>query len=603
MEALREFYIHRHYKPHKYGYDNNGNLVEYDNNGGIVDTIVLPEYRSLTSDEIKTMEEKRMEEIALASEEFDKACNELYDEYKKPEYNDSTIFRLNRNVQEADNKLIAVRFPHSAVNIGVKIEIRTLDFTQLNEKRKYTYPIAFYSTNQFPLTEQYTRVGSIANVPKQIREIEKQQREVLLFEGPTTNNYGFLSIDYSSNITYNSTTYNSVKQAIAAELAKSFNDQDNLQRIMNAENPSDITYSVVDVPGDKDANEIQWNNTIKKLIVDVNINKFNTYPELKERLLQTKDAILGAYIPNDTLLGIGIPLDDNNSQQSSKWTGQNILGKALMDIRLKIKGEEIGTSTLPRKTKATVQNCMVKQIRPKYDNLKEWMEDSNHVYIARAGTVFIDKERFPKQNSIWANPYKIGPGKTRDDVIREYEVYIREKLKADPTLRNELLKLDGKVLGCWCSPEPCHGDVLLKLITEELNKPKSSANGSANSSAITAVTSAISDSVGSVTSAISSMVSSASSALGATAATAATAAVPAKTSVTSIKIPRRPRIASTLLPSATPTSIETEPIAPIAPIVAVPAAAAIPAVPAVATVAAAPLKISIPRKPKSILPQ
>jgi len=44
-----------------------------------------------------------------------------------------------------------------------------------------------------------------------------------------------------------------------------------------------------------------------------------------------------------------------------------------------------------------------------------------------------------------------------------YEIYIKEKLK-DENFKNELLKLQGKNLGCWCFPEPCHGDILLDLI-------------------------------------------------------------------------------------------------------------------------------------------
>jgi hypothetical protein len=29
-----------------------------------------------------------------------------------------------------------------------------------------------------------------------------------------------------------------------------------------------------------------------------------------------------------------------------------------------------------------------------------------------------------------------------------------------------LFELKGKILGCWCHPLPCHGDVLVKLIKE-----------------------------------------------------------------------------------------------------------------------------------------
>lgn len=115
-----------------------------------------------------------------------------------------------------------------------------------------------------------------------------------------------------------------------------------------------------------------------------------------------------------------------------------------------------------------VVNVKVAHIRPQYDNLKEWMQNPNHVYIGRKGIVFIDGKRFPEKDSFWHNPYKIEAGVTREQVLYWYEVYIRNNLVHD-YVRQELLSLKGKVLGCWCAPEPCHGHVLLKLI-EELSK-------------------------------------------------------------------------------------------------------------------------------------
>ena len=67
----------------------------------------------------------------------------------------------------------------------------------------------------------------------------------------------------------------------------------------------------------------------------------------------------------------------------------------------------------------SVINCKVKFIRPQYDNLREWMEDENNIYIGRAGVVFIDKVRFPKQASPFANPFKVGKHGTRDEVIQK----------------------------------------------------------------------------------------------------------------------------------------------------------------------------------------
>lgn len=111
-----------------------------------------------------------------------------------------------------------------------------------------------------------------------------------------------------------------------------------------------------------------------------------------------------------------------------------------------------------------VVNVKVKYIRPKYENLKEWMNDPNNKYIGRAGIVFIDGERFPKKSSTWANPFKLTGDDSRDAVLQKYTEYISERLRNEPKLRKKLLNLKGKKLGCWCYPEPCHGDVLISLI-------------------------------------------------------------------------------------------------------------------------------------------
>ena len=76
-----------------------------------------------------------------------------------------------------------------------------------------------------------------------------------------------------------------------------------------------------------------------------------------------------------------------------------------------------------------VVNVRVSFIRPKYTNLEEWMNDKNNVYIGRKGIVFINKERFPKNDSIWANPFKISGDDTRETVIAKYEKYIRNKIQ------------------------------------------------------------------------------------------------------------------------------------------------------------------------------
>jgi hypothetical protein len=60
------------------------------------------------------------------------------------------------------------------------------------------------------------------------------------------------------------------------------------------------------------------------------------------------------------------------------------------------------------------------------------------------------------RGSIWGNPFILPDDGTRKEVIENYRWYYSKK----PSLQHKIDALKGKVLGCWCYPLPCHGDVL-----------------------------------------------------------------------------------------------------------------------------------------------
>jgi len=109
-----------------------------------------------------------------------------------------------------------------------------------------------------------------------------------------------------------------------------------------------------------------------------------------------------------------------------------------------------------------VVNVKVAFIRPKYADLKEWSEDNNNIYIGRQGPVFINKKRFPSTASKWCNPYKVNKDNSnREEVLTQYETYIKSKMT-----KEDFESLRGKTLGCWCKPNSCHGDVLVRIVNE-----------------------------------------------------------------------------------------------------------------------------------------
>ena len=68
--------------------------------------------------------------------------------------------------------------------------------------------------------------------------------------------------------------------------------------------------------------------------------------------------------------------------------------------------------------------------------------------------------------SKWGNPYTIGDDGTRLEVIRKYHKW----LLSQEHLLKDLHELDNKILGCWCFPLACHGDILKMVREEQLSK-------------------------------------------------------------------------------------------------------------------------------------
>lgn len=68
--------------------------------------------------------------------------------------------------------------------------------------------------------------------------------------------------------------------------------------------------------------------------------------------------------------------------------------------------------------------------------------------------------------SKWGNPFRLADyGNDRQLVLRKFEQLLRRKEHVD-LIGEAVQELYGKRLGCYCRPESCHGDVLIKLMEE-----------------------------------------------------------------------------------------------------------------------------------------
>lgn len=88
----------------------------------------------------------------------------------------------------------------------------------------------------------------------------------------------------------------------------------------------------------------------------------------------------------------------------------------------------------------------------------------NAVQVAAPRVVHCKREPYDvliDRSTRWGNPYRIGKDGTREEVIAKYRA--DERFRTPAFVAMVRRELRGKVLGCWCAPNPCHGDVLLEI--------------------------------------------------------------------------------------------------------------------------------------------
>lgn len=142
------------------------------------------------------------------------------------------------------------------------------------------------------------------------------------------------------------------------------------------------------------------------------------------------------------------------------------------------KAQDIAKEENGGKLTEAIVTRAVEAVKPEY----EWTEDEldRRATVEAGGTVVANlhqdtdrallawarkAERFERidRNSDWGNPFELGPDGDRDTVCDSFEIYFGRKY----SLHDRVLGLQGKVLGCWCYPQRCHGDHLIALLNQE----------------------------------------------------------------------------------------------------------------------------------------
>ncbi len=138
--------------------------------------------------------------------------------------------------------------------------------------------------------------------------------------------YFFLSNFYPSLVEYENLEYPTVEHAYQA--AKTA-DIDLRKQVQMARTPAGAKAMGRKIPPPPD-----WRSYNLQLMEDLILQKFTRYPDLREQLLATGDAeLIEGNTWNDRFFGM------TRDKKTGAWYGHNQLGKMLMRVREKLRGE------------------------------------------------------------------------------------------------------------------------------------------------------------------------------------------------------------------------------------------------------------------------
>lgn len=172
-------------------------------------------------------------------------------------------------------------------------------------------------------------IDELENLPKDLRPSVSStpgNQQVVVFFGKESK----FSNHHHSKFTIQETTYSSIEQYLADKRATLAERQDLRDRAMASDNPVEAKRVLNALHGDK--SDEQWVIQRKDILFDGLMAKFQQNDELKKYLLSSEQRRLGEASRNKEW-GIGLTLADSGRLNPRNWTGENLLGSTLMEVR------------------------------------------------------------------------------------------------------------------------------------------------------------------------------------------------------------------------------------------------------------------------------
>ena len=172
-------------------------------------------------------------------------------------------------------------------------------------------------------------VDDLNTLPEKIRP----ENTVVRTDGKVTVFFrkdAFMSNFHPSKMKIDNQEFSCVEQYYMYKKAGKFADREAQIKIMNSTNPNEINFYG---KGVKKFQQQKWNECSYNIMKTAVSAKFSQNPELARLLKRTGNTQIGEGSEKDLVWGTGISVFHTDALNTSKWRGNNQLGKILMEVR------------------------------------------------------------------------------------------------------------------------------------------------------------------------------------------------------------------------------------------------------------------------------
>ena len=191
---------------------------------------------------------------------------------------------------------------------------------------------AYLMVDKLIINNQTYTSNMVESIPEYIKHrVEnptnmKQTDDVTVFFG-----YGSpLSNFHSAKFTIDDITFCNAEQYISYQKALLFEEPGIADEILSMKDPKLMKQKVKRL---KKFDQTNWSTEAWSILKTALLAKFDQNDPLKQELLSTGTTNIGEASPTDSLFGIGLSLKSSHVTNSDKWTGKNITGVVLMEVR------------------------------------------------------------------------------------------------------------------------------------------------------------------------------------------------------------------------------------------------------------------------------